>query len=81
MKKNFNLKTILTAVIAFACTTVMGQNFDEYFENNTLRVNFILGGNATEQDILIENMQSIPECMAGRTISQSFQCRAMRNSN
>lgn len=61
MKKNFNLKTILTAVIAFACTTVMGQNFDEYFENNTLRVNFILGGNATEQDILIENMQSIPE--------------------
>ena len=61
MKKNFNLKTILTAVIAFACTTVMGQDFDEYFENNTLRVNFILGGNATEQDILIENMQSIPE--------------------
>jgi hypothetical protein len=41
------------------------QNFDEYFEDNTLRIDYIFAGDATRQDIYVERLYKQPR-WAGR---------------
>lgn len=46
MKGKFIFKALLCAMTALASDSVSAQDFNKYFDNQTLRVNFILGGDA-----------------------------------
>lgn len=59
-------KTILTlwALLAVSVTAV-AQSFDQYFEDNTLRLDYVFAGNAQEQHIYLEQLYK-QERWAGR---------------
>ena len=67
MKGKFIFKALLCAMSALASDSVSAQDFNTYFDNQTLRVNFILGGDANHSEILIHDFQSTPQWYGKRT--------------
>ena len=61
MKKSF----FITIIIAMAVLTVTAQQFDNYFECRTLRLDYIFAGNHDAQQIYLEQMCVTPQ-WAGR---------------
>ncbi|MGQ8868387.1 M64 family metallopeptidase [Myroides sp. TSA_177.3] len=64
------MRKIKKIVLALLCsglfTVVQAQDFNQYFENKTLRLDYIFGGNAQEQFIVLDELARYPE-WAGRT--------------
>ena len=67
MKGKLIFKALLCAMTALASNSVSAQDFNTYFDNRTLRVNFILGGDADHSEILIHDFQSTPQWYGKRT--------------
>lgn len=64
MKKTpANLKKTIIALIVAACCTasINAQDFDTYFTDNTLRVDYIFSGNANEQRISVDRLNLMPK--------------------
>src|SRR5690554_727432 len=58
---------VLLVVASFSLSkTGTAQEFDQYFENKTLRLDYIFGGNKENQFIFLDELASYPE-WAGRT--------------
>ena len=55
MKKLTTL--LLTAFMPFIATSVKAQNYDQYFEDATLRIDYIFAGNAKEQHIYLQELK------------------------
>lgn len=47
------------------CGSAFAQNFDDYFVDKTLRLDYIFTGNADKQDICLDELSSLPQ-WAGR---------------
>lgn len=47
------------------CGNAFAQNFDDYFIDKTLRLDYIFMGNADKQDICLDELSSLPQ-WAGR---------------
>ena len=60
------LKNIFVVLILLLSIHVEAQDFDQFFENKTLRLDYIFGGNNEKQLILLDKMVSYPQ-WAGRT--------------
>ena len=58
-------KTIFVFVVAIMALTAMAQQFDDVFENRTLRLDYIFAGNHDAQQIYLEQMCVTPQ-WAGR---------------
>ena len=60
-------KNIWAALLISACTQVgaYAQNFDDFFTNKTLRVDYLFNGNAQKQEISLDELVSLPR-WAGR---------------
>ncbi len=58
-------KLLLTLLAVGVGITVAAQNFDDYFENKTLRLDYILNGNVQNQMISLDGLSSLPS-WAGR---------------
>lgn len=58
-------KTFFFMIYSLICMTVYAQNFNDYFENKTLRVDYIFTGDAHKQDVYLDELSSLPE-WAGR---------------
>lgn len=56
MKKTIQI-ILLALVMLMNGMMVMAQSFDEYFEDNTLRLDYIFAGNAKVQSIYLEDMK------------------------
>lgn len=56
---------IVLYVFCFYALCMSAQEFNKYFENNTLRIDYIMGGDCREQYILFEQMYKDP-VWAGR---------------
>lgn len=54
------LMTIFVLLPSFA-TTIMAQNFNDFFENRTLRIDYTFSGDATHQVIAVDQLNVIPE--------------------
>ena len=52
------------------------QNFADYFQNKTLRVDYIFTGDATQQSIYLMSFHSFPPGQAVNTISPNFPWKA-----
>ena len=59
------MKQLLLTLLAFVSITVSAQEFDTYFESNTLRVDYVFGGNSENQYIQLDCMYKQPQ-WAGR---------------
>lgn len=53
------IKNLIIAMLTLISAAAEAQSFNDFFTDKTLRVNFILGGNANSQNIYISNMNSI----------------------
>lgn len=52
----FNNRLCISVLMLLSAVMAKAEDFKTYFTDNTLRVNFTLGGNANKQDILINNL-------------------------
>ncbi|MCI6119330.1 MAG: IgA Peptidase M64 [Prevotella sp.] len=56
MKAN---KTVLFIVTLLCCVTTDAQNFDDYFTDNTLRLDYIFAGDRTRQGLYVDKLVKI----------------------
>ena len=65
------MKHICCIILCF-CTSIgsYAQNFADYFQNKTLRVDYIFTGDATQQAIYLDELSQLPTW--GRTSTSSF---------
>lgn len=60
------MKKIICIILQVLCIgTITAQTFENYFENKTLRVDYIFSGNATQQYIFLDELSQTPQ-WAGR---------------
>ena len=64
---------LLTTMICFVSINASAQTFDEYFEDATLRLDYIFAGNSKKQSIYLEGMKK-QDRWAGRKsrLSEKF---------
>ena len=72
MKKPIQI-ILLALVMLMNGMMAMAQSFDEYFEDNTLRLDYIFAGNAQKQSIYLEDLKK-QDRWAGRKnrLSEKF---------
>lgn len=62
--KIINMKRLLFAAIIvcgiFFCQSSKAQNFDDYFVNKTLRLDYIFGGDVKQQSIFLDELKTEP---------------------
>lgn len=56
---------IISFLLCSFCGVVTAQNFDKYFVDKTLRIDYLLTGNASGQNIYLDELASLPQ-WAGR---------------
>lgn len=54
-------KVILFILFALTGTTIEAQNFNEFFTDNTLRIDYTFAGNKQEQHIAVDQLNAIPK--------------------
>lgn len=54
------MKKLLTIVLVFTALHAFSINFDEYFDNKTLRIDYYHAGNATEEAYFIDEIKAEP---------------------
>lgn len=59
------MKKILTFILIAVATCAYAQDFDRYFEDNTLRIDYIFGGDSARQYIHMQQLYKQPQ-WAGR---------------
>lgn len=64
VKGEIMIRKLLLAL--FLPTLVMAQDFDTYFKDKTLRLDYVFGGNASDQFVFVDELNSLPQ-WAGRT--------------
>jgi hypothetical protein len=70
-------KNIWAALLISACTQVgaYAQNFDDFFTNKTLRVDYLFNGNAQKQEISLDELVSLPGWAGRRNFLDKPQIR------
>lgn len=58
-------KTLLFTLCSLLGIAANAQNFSDYFENKTLRVDYIFTGDANKQEVYLDELSSLPQ-WAGR---------------
>lgn len=61
-----SVKNILLLLVLVLSIHIKAQDFNQFFENKTLRLDYVFGGNNEKQLILLDEMVSYPQ-WAGRT--------------
>ncbi len=74
------MKHICCIILCF-CTSIgsYAQNFADYFQNKTLRVDYIFTGDATQQAIYLDELHSFPPGQDVNTIFPNFLGRQRTN--
>ena len=58
-------KTFIFTLCSLFSMTVNAQNFSDYFEDKTLRADYIFTGDAKKQEVYLDELSSLPQ-WAGR---------------
>ena len=64
-KRPFLLLFVMSFLMPCLFTEVCAQSFEQYFEDNTLRLDYVFAGNSSEQHIYLEQLYKQPR-WAGR---------------
>lgn len=54
------LRTILLVLLPLLATSLSGQDFNEYFTDNTLRIDYIFAGDRNSQSIFVDQLYETP---------------------
>lgn len=67
------MKHICCIILCF-CTSIgsFAQNFADYFQNKTLRVDYIFTGDATQQAIYLDELSQLPTQQGVNIIFRNF---------
>lgn len=60
-------KIIISALLAIMAISAQAQKFEDYFEDNTLRIDYILGGDSAHQYIQMSQLYKQPKWAGRRT--------------
>ncbi len=60
------MKKIFSSIALLLAMCVQAQNFSDHFDNKTLRLDYVIGGDASKQEVLLDEISSLPT-WAGRT--------------
>lgn len=52
---------VVVCILLYCTTAAIAQDFDKYFENRTLRIDYIFAGNRQKQNIALDQMYSMPQ--------------------
>ncbi len=64
---------LLLSASCFFCTTVSAQQFDEWFDGRTLRLDYVFAGDSTSQHIFFEQAYTTPQWAGRRSrLSETF---------
>lgn len=63
------MKKLLVLLSLCVSTWVQAQDFNQYFENKTLRLDYVFGGNNDRQFILLDELVSLPTWGTGVRIT------------
>ena len=71
------MKHICCIILCF-CTSIgsYAQNFADYFQNKTLRVDYIFTGDATQQAIYLDELSQLPTWQDVNIIFRNFHWKA-----
>ena len=58
--------TIALALLAIVCSATHAQSFDNYFEDNTLRIDYQFAGDAHHQEIAVDQLNIVPKWFGKR---------------
>ena len=58
--------TIALALLAIVCSPTYAQSFDNYFEDNTLRIDYQFAGDARHQEIAVDQLNIVPKWFGKR---------------
>lgn len=53
-------KILATLLITLGMATAAAQQYDDYFEDRTLRIDYTFSGDARRQDIYVDELLSLP---------------------
>ena len=53
-------KILIILLLAVMCSMLHAQNFDKYFTDNTLRIDYTFSGNAQRQDVYVDKLNMSP---------------------
>lgn len=72
-EKKYGIKKVITILLLFLSTVANAQSFEQFFEDKTLRLDYIFAGDAKEQHIYLEEMMQ-QDKWAGRKnrLSEKF---------
>lgn len=59
------MKELILGLLSCCCLPLTAQTFEDYFENKTLRVDYLFTGDADKQEVFLDELCSTPE-WAGR---------------
>lgn len=59
------MKELILGLLSCCCLPLTAQTFEDYFENKTLRVDYLFTGDANKQEVFLDELCSTPE-WAGR---------------
>lgn len=65
-----NKQILLTIIATFTLISSVAQSFDTYFQNATLRIDYVFAGNASQQMIAIDEFAKF-DLWAGRRVNMS----------
>ena len=55
------MKKIILILLTLIVSVLNAQNFESYFEDSTLRLDYIFAGDATEQHIYVDELSKLPQ--------------------
>ena len=53
-------KLFIISALLLSSFSAQAQNFDDYFEDKTLRLDYTFAGDATRQQIFVDELVSLP---------------------
>ena len=72
-KRPFLLLFVMSFLLSCLFTKVRAQSFEQYFEDNTLRLDYVFAGNSSEQHIYLEQLYKQPRWAGRRSrLSEKF---------
>ncbi len=74
-------KLLLSAIVAMSCCTLTAQDFDTFFNNKTLRLDYIFGADTKGCHVMLDKQAVLPEWSGRRHRLKELPLAGKRTDN
>lgn len=68
-------KAFSTLLCLLAALSMQAQVFSDYFEDKTLRIDYLFTGNATKQEVCLDALSALPVWAGRKHHWQNYPCK------